>query len=64
MSDKSSLVQNIGLKRNEQVHRRDEQIRRIFSAAQYKKYKEAEKAFKSAVRGDDQPIVTSPSLKS
>jgi hypothetical protein len=63
MSDKSSLVKNIGVKRNEQVHRRDEQIRRIFSAAQYKKYKEAEKAFKSAVKGDDLSIEASPTLK-
>lgn len=52
MAVKTNLIQTSGSKGNEQVHRRDEQIRRILSAAQYKKYKEAEKAFKSAIKAE------------
>ncbi len=64
MSLKTGLVQTSGSKGNAQVQRRDEQIRKILSAAQYKKYKEAEKVFKSAVKGDEQVIVPAPVLKS
>ncbi|MFN7585781.1 MAG: hypothetical protein ACK5RI_07685 [Bacteroidota bacterium] len=58
------MIRNSGSKGNEQVQRRDEQIRRILSAAQYKKYKEAEGAVKSAIKGNDLEKIPSPALKS
>ena len=64
MELKINLVRNSGSKGNEQVQRRDEQIRRILSAAQYKKYKEAERAVQSAIKGNDQEKIPSPALKS
>lgn len=37
----------------DQVRKRDEQIRRVLNAAQYKKYKETEKELRNAIQKED-----------
>jgi hypothetical protein len=49
MAVKTGAASSIRTNTNEQVKRRDEQIRRVLNAAQYKKYKETEKLLRATV---------------
>jgi hypothetical protein len=53
MSVKTGSVVVPALKGNDQLRKRDEQIRRVLNAAQYKKYKETEKVLQAAVTRED-----------
>lgn len=53
MSVKTGSVVVPTVKGNDQLGKRDEQIRRVLNAAQYKKYKETEKVLHAAVTRED-----------
>jgi hypothetical protein len=49
MAVNTGIASSLRTNTNEQVRRRDEQIRRVLNAAQYKKYKETEKLLRTTV---------------